>query len=137
MRVDWIEQIHTTELGERRIKRNLGLDTDDVIAWCKRAILAADRNSIIRKGKNWYVYGEWFVLAVNASSYTVITARKMKELPSASARAGYDGKVFVPKSNSANGEVSGQTVFSYHQSGDVLWADLGHGSKHDRNFAAS
>ena len=76
MRVDWIEQIHTTELGEGRIKRNLGLDTDDVIAWCKRAILAADGNSIIRKGKNWYVYGEWFVLAINASSHTVITAHK-------------------------------------------------------------
>ena len=78
MRVDWIEQVHTTELGEGRIKRNLGLDTDDVIAWCKHAILAADRDSIIRKGKNWYVYGEWFVLAVNVSSHTVITAHKIE-----------------------------------------------------------
>ena len=76
MRVDWIEQVHTTELGEQRIKRNLGLDTDDVIAWCKRAILAADEDSIIRKGKNWYVYGKEFVLTINASSYTVITAHK-------------------------------------------------------------
>ena len=74
--MDWIEQIHTTKLGEQRIKRNLGLDTDDVIAWCKRAILDAGGDSIIRKGKNWYVYGEGFVLTVNASSHTVITARK-------------------------------------------------------------
>jgi hypothetical protein len=66
MGVNWVEQVHTTELGEQRIKRNLGLDTDDVIAWCKRAILAADRDSIIRNGKNWYVYGKGFVLTVKS-----------------------------------------------------------------------
>ena len=27
----------------------------------------------------------------------------------------YDGKSFIPKLNSANGEVSEQTVFHYHQ----------------------
>jgi alkylhydroperoxidase/carboxymuconolactone decarboxylase family protein YurZ len=50
-----------------------------------------------------------------------------KELPSAPAQTGYDGKVFVSKSNSANGEVSEQTTFFYHQSGDVLWADYSGG----------
>jgi hypothetical protein len=78
MSVDWIEQVHTTELGEERIKRNLGLDVDDVTVWCKRAIFTADRDSIIRKGKNWYVYGEGFILTVNASSHTVITAHKIE-----------------------------------------------------------
>jgi hypothetical protein len=77
--VDWIEQVHTTELGEQRIKRNLGLDIDDVIAWCKRAIFAVDGDSIIRKGKNWYVCGEGFVLTINASSHTVITAHKKRD----------------------------------------------------------
>ncbi len=36
-----LEKLHTTELGVVRIKRNLGLETDDVVAWCKNAILTA------------------------------------------------------------------------------------------------
>ncbi len=35
----------------------------------------------------------------------------------------YDGKQFVPKSNSENGEVDGQTVFRYHQRENVIWAE--------------
>ena len=35
----------------------------------------------------------------------------------------YEGKVFIPKSNSENGEVDNQTIFDYHQNGCVLWAD--------------
>ncbi len=33
--------LHTTELGALRVKRNLNLETDDVVAWC-RAVLAMD-----------------------------------------------------------------------------------------------
>ena len=33
-----IEKIHTTELGIIRIKRNLELDTKDIINWCKMKI---------------------------------------------------------------------------------------------------
>lgn len=39
----------------------------------------------------------------------------------------YDGRCFVPEMNSENGEVSGQTVFTYHQSGTLLWAEYGGG----------
>lgn len=35
----------------------------------------------------------------------------------------YDGKEFVPERNSENGEVDGQTVFYYHQSGNIIWAE--------------
>lgn len=35
----------------------------------------------------------------------------------------YDGKIFVPKINTANGEVDSQTVFLYHQKGNTLWAE--------------
>jgi hypothetical protein len=76
MNVNWIEQLRTTELGIQRIRQNLRLDTDDVVAWCKQAVLAADSNSVIRKGKNWYIYGDGYVLTINASSYTIITAHK-------------------------------------------------------------
>ncbi|MDR0411682.1 MAG: DUF3781 domain-containing protein, partial [Treponema sp.] len=33
-----VEKLHTTPMGAERIKRNLGLDCDDVIAWCRSAI---------------------------------------------------------------------------------------------------
>lgn len=39
-----LEKLHTTELGVIRIKRNLGLITDDVISWCKNTILTAAKN---------------------------------------------------------------------------------------------
>ena len=30
-----LDKLHTTELGAERIKRNLSLDTADVVDWCK------------------------------------------------------------------------------------------------------
>jgi hypothetical protein len=35
----------------------------------------------------------------------------------------YDNRVFKSVSNSANGEVSGETTFYYHQKGNVVWAE--------------
>ena len=49
-----IDKIRTTELGAMRIKRNLELETENVVDWCVQRIKQADR--ITRKGKNWYVY---------------------------------------------------------------------------------
>ena len=71
-----IDKIHTTELGVERIKRNLDLQTDDVVSWCKQKIEQADK--IIRKGKNWYVYTDNSVITINAHSYTIITAQKIR-----------------------------------------------------------
>ena len=70
-----ISTIHTTELGAERIKRNLDLQTDDVVSWCKHKIEQADE--IIRKGKNWYIYTNNSIITVNAHSYTIITAHKI------------------------------------------------------------
>lgn len=71
-----LDKVHTTELGIIRIRKNLGLDTGDVVAWCKGQI--ANPDSITRTGKNWYVRGEGFVITVNAQSFTIITARREK-----------------------------------------------------------
>ncbi len=73
-----LEQLHTTELGIARIKRNLSIDTDNVIEWCKAKINSADA-VITRKGKNWYVNTDGCIITVNAYSYTVITAHKKKQ----------------------------------------------------------
>jgi intein-encoded DNA endonuclease-like protein len=72
--VDNINNIHTTPLGIIRIRKNLKLETDDVVSWCKRKTKNAD--NIIRKGKNWYVYVGDSVITINAHSYTIITAHK-------------------------------------------------------------
>lgn len=72
-----LDKLHTTELGIERIKRNLSLDTDDVVAWCKDKISSADA-IISRRGKNWYVTVDGIVITVNAHSYTIITAHREK-----------------------------------------------------------
>lgn len=71
------EQIHTTELGAMRIKRNLSLDAENVVEWCRKKILS-DEAAITRKGKNWYIEVEHCVITVNAYSFTIITAHKSK-----------------------------------------------------------
>ncbi|WP_196592240.1 DUF3781 domain-containing protein [Pectinatus frisingensis] len=71
-----LDKIHTTELGIKRITKNLNLDTPDVIAWCRSQI--KDARSIVKTGKNWYVYSEDIVLTINSYSFTIITAHKEK-----------------------------------------------------------
>ena len=90
-----LEKLHTTELGVVRIKRNLGLKTDDVIDRCKNTILSVEKNieneksgendgksanKIFRQGKNWYIKTDACTITVNAHSYTVITAHKGKNI---------------------------------------------------------
>ena len=73
-----LAKIHTTELGVVRIKRNLSLDIDDVVEWCKNKITSKNAN-ITRKGKNWYITVEGCIITVNAHSFTIITAHKEKK----------------------------------------------------------
>jgi hypothetical protein len=72
-----VDKIHTTVLGKERIRRNLCLDTNDVVDWCRQKIINPD-SRIIRQGKNWYVYIDDCKITVNAHSYTIITAHKDK-----------------------------------------------------------
>lgn len=74
---DNIDKIHTTEMGIDRIKRNLKLDTSDVVEYCKNLILDINCN-IYRQGKNWYCENENIRITVNAYSYTIITAHISK-----------------------------------------------------------
>ena len=72
-----MDKLHTTELGAERIKRNLQLETGGVVQWCKARILGKDAR-MDRIGKNWYVDADGCRITVNARSYTIITAHKMK-----------------------------------------------------------
>ncbi len=73
-----IDKLHTTELGEVRIKRNLSLECADTVKWCRDRILSPEA-VIGRRGKNWYITVNGCIITVNAYSYTIITAHKRKE----------------------------------------------------------
>ena len=75
--IENIDKLHTTELGVKRIKRNLQFETEDVVLWCKARIL--DKDTVIeRTGKNWYATAGNCRITINAYSYTIITAHKRK-----------------------------------------------------------
>ena len=73
-----LDKLHTTELGIERIKVNLSLDVKDVVKWCNEKIQKPDA-SITRRGKNWYIDIDNCEITVNAYSYTIITAHKIKK----------------------------------------------------------
>jgi hypothetical protein len=73
--LDNVDRIHTTALGEERIRRNAGLGKCNIVDWCKERIIDK-KSKISRRGKNWYIEAGPFLLTVNASSYTIITVHK-------------------------------------------------------------
>lgn len=75
--IENIDKLHTTEMGVERIKRNCKIETGDVVRWSKAQIL--DKTAKFeRNGKNWYVVVGNYKITVNAHSYTIITAHKVK-----------------------------------------------------------
>ena len=72
-----IGKIHTTKMGIDRIKRNLKLDTNDVVNYCKNKVLDKDCN-IYKQGKNWYCEIDNIKIIINSYSYTIITAHTIK-----------------------------------------------------------
>ncbi len=72
-----IEQIHTTELGIQRIKRNLELNCEDVVDYCIN-ILKDENSRVIKSGKNYYLTLGDEEVTINSSSFTIITAHIKK-----------------------------------------------------------
>lgn len=68
-----IDKMHITEAGIGRIKRNLKLETNDVVEYCKSKVLDKDCN-IYKQGKNWYCEIDHIKITINSYSYTIITA---------------------------------------------------------------
>ena len=46
-----LDKIHTTEMGVNRIKKNLNLDTNDVVEYCKEKVCVKNCY-IYKQGKN-------------------------------------------------------------------------------------
>ena len=72
-----IDKLHTTEIGIDRIKRNLKINTENVVKYCKVKILDNNCN-IYKQGKNWYCEVDNIIITVNSYSYTIITAHTKK-----------------------------------------------------------
>ena len=75
--LDNISKVRTTEMGIDRIKKNLKLNTNDVVEFCKNKVL--DKNcNIYKQGKNWYCEIDNIKITINSYSYTIITAHLIK-----------------------------------------------------------
>lgn len=73
-----LDKLHTTPMGEERIRRNLRLTPGiNPLEFCLNIITdpAAD---IIRKGKNFYVTLRNYRITINCMTYTIITAHITK-----------------------------------------------------------
>lgn len=71
--LEQVDKIHTTERGIERIRKNLKIDTDDVVQYCVNKIL--DKRCVIyQQGKNWYCEIDNIKITINSSSFTLITA---------------------------------------------------------------
>ena len=72
-----LNKIHTTKLGIDRIRKNILIDENDVVDFCKKKILKSNCKIYLR-GKNWYCEVDDIVITINSSSYTIITAHLIK-----------------------------------------------------------
>lgn len=73
-----MDKIHTTVMGINRIKKNLKLDTEDVVIYCKNKILDKKCN-IYKQEKNWYCEIDNIKITINSYNYTIITAHIIKK----------------------------------------------------------
>ena len=68
-----IDKVHTTEMGVDRIKKNLKINNNDVVKYCKEKVLD-NRCNIYKKGKTFYCEIDNIMITINSYSYTIITA---------------------------------------------------------------
>lgn len=72
-----LNKLHTTELWTQRIKKNLSLETNDVLSWSKNKILSP-QSKIFKQWKNYYVQIDNYIFTINSNNYSIITAHKTK-----------------------------------------------------------
>lgn len=71
-----IDKIHTTELGIKRIKKNININCDTIVSYIKEKI--KDNNcNIYKNGKNWYCEIDNIRITINSYSYSIITVHKI------------------------------------------------------------
>ncbi len=60
---------------------------------------------------------------VTDNGFSLVYGIMEKSLTVSSTSICYEGRFFVPVTNTENGEVDDQTLFAYHQNGNILWAE--------------
>ena len=73
-----INNLHTTELGVVRIKKNLKIEVNDVVEYLKEKVLNTNAK-IYKNGKNWYCEIDGIIITINSYNYSIITAHIKKE----------------------------------------------------------
>lgn len=68
------DSIHTTASSEKRVSKNLGIESN-VVDYCKKIVLQEDCK-VSRRGKNFYANTADVQITINANSHTIITAHK-------------------------------------------------------------
>ena len=74
--IENIERIHTTEMGVGRIQKNLGID-EEPVSYCILK-LKQENSTVTKEGKNYYVDVDECIITINSSSFTIITAHKIR-----------------------------------------------------------
>ena len=64
-------------MGANRIRKDLRIDTVDVVEYCKNKILEKS-SRVYKKGKNFYCEVDNMTITINSYSYTIITAHLTK-----------------------------------------------------------
>ena len=72
-----VDKIHTTEMGVGRIQKNLGID-EEPVGYCISK-LKQENSVVLKEGKNYYVEVDGCRITINSSSFTIITAHKIKK----------------------------------------------------------
>ena len=101
------------------LENEIGLQYDTV---CLDASLPAS-HLYEKRGYETIKHERWNVENGVVLVYEIMEKRLMKCATSIS----YDGKCLIPLENTENGEVNGNTMFLYHQDGNILWADYSGG----------
>ena len=71
-----INKIHTTKMGIDRIKRNLKIETNNVVEYLINKI---KKSNIYKKGKNYYCEIDNIIITIKSYSYTIITAHRKEK----------------------------------------------------------
>jgi len=74
--IENIDKIHTTEMGVGRIQKNLEI-IEEPVSYCISK-LKQENSEVVKKGKNYYVNVDDCIITINSSSFTIITAHKVK-----------------------------------------------------------
>lgn len=73
-----IHKLHTTELGQKRIQKNLDIFTEDIVKVLKELIIK-EECIIYKNGKNYYCEIDNIRITINSSNYCIITVHRIKK----------------------------------------------------------